>query len=253
MKAVPGLVDEIEFTADETGIDREFLTFVLNEWDDQALEEAMLIKDTTGAEVVVVGLAEDPDIEQILYTALAKGADSAVTLGGTGRPGKSPDTHARAAAFAEFLRAEPADLVLTGVQAADDLDGQLAPMLAAHLGLVHISVVVGVEPGADGVTLRQEFAGGRSHELVVQTPAVIGLQASRQAPRYASITRIRQAMQAGGLRQVAVAAPGGATGLSVRRMYHPQRSGHAEMLAGSADEVAGQIVALLRERGLVKG
>jgi electron transfer flavoprotein beta subunit len=57
MKAVPDIVEEIELTPDETGIDREFLTFVLNEWDDQALEEALLVKEATGAEVVAVGIA----------------------------------------------------------------------------------------------------------------------------------------------------------------------------------------------------
>ncbi len=80
MRAVPDLVEEIELTADETGIDREYLTFVLSEWDAQALEEALLLKDSSGAEVVAVGLADDPEIDQVLYTALAKGADAAVKI-----------------------------------------------------------------------------------------------------------------------------------------------------------------------------
>ena len=82
IKAVPDLVEEIELTADETGIDRDYLKFVVSEWDAQALEEALLVKDASGAEVVAVGLASDPDIDQALYTALAKGADSAVKITG---------------------------------------------------------------------------------------------------------------------------------------------------------------------------
>ena len=78
MKAVPDLVEEIELTPDGTDIDREFLKFVLNEWDDQALEEALLVKEASGGEVVAVGLTGDTDIDQALYTAVAKGADSAV-------------------------------------------------------------------------------------------------------------------------------------------------------------------------------
>lgn len=250
MKAVPDLVEEIELTDDETGIDREFLTFVLNEWDAQALEEALLVKDASGAEVVAVGLAGDPDIDQALYTAVAKGADAAVKVAGAG---EGAATSARAAVLAAYLRSEPADLVITGVQAPDDLDGQLPPMLAAHLGLPHVSVVVGVEAGEGAVTVRQEFAGGRSHELEVSLPAVIGVQAAREAPRYAPITRIRQAMQAGGLREAEVEAAGAAPAPSVRRMRRPEAAGHAEMLTGDADEVAAQIADLLRERGLVKG
>ena len=251
MKAVPDLVEEIELSPDETDIDREFGKFVLNEWDAQALEEALLIKEATGAEVVAVGLASDPDIDQALYTALAKGADSAVKV--AGGPDGAITTRDRAALLAGYLAGEPADLVITGVQAPDDLDGQLPPMLAAHLGLPHASVVVGAEVADGAVIVRQEFAGGRLHELHVTLPAVVGIQAARQAPRYAPISRIRQAMQAGGLREAGATAAAAGPGLSVRRMRRPEAAGHAEMLTGDADEVAGKIAGLLRERGLVKG
>lgn len=257
LKAVPDLVEEIELTADETGIDREFLTFVLSEWDAQALEEALLLKDVAGAEVIAVGLADDPEIDQVLYTALAKGADAAVKLDGdiVGRtPGPSGMwTGDRAALLTGYLAEQPADLVITGVQAADDLDGQLPSMLAARIGLPHVSVVVGVKTSGDAVTVRQEFAGGRAHELELQLPAVIGVQSARQAPRYAPITRIKQAMQSGGLVELTVTPSPASAGLVVRRMHTPESTGQAEMLTGSPGDVAGRIVGLLKERGLVKG
>lgn len=256
MKAVPDLVEELEISSDGTEIDREYLKFVLNEWDDQALEEALLIKEALlagsgTAEVVVVGLADDTDIEQALYTAIAKGADAGVKLTG----GSGASTHSRAAAFAGYLRDNPADLVLTGVQAPDDLDGQLPSALAAHLDQPHVSVVVAVESSGSGVKVRQEFSGGRAAELEVALPAVIGLQAARQTPRYAPITKIRQTMQARGLTEAAAgsaAGNGGDSGLTIRRMYAPVSSSHAEMLDGSPEDVADRIVALLRGRGLVK-
>lgn len=249
MKAVPDLVEEFEISDEGTDIDREYLKFVLNEWDDQALEEALLLKDSAGAEVIVVGLADDPDIEQALYTAIAKGADSGVKL--TGAAGG--DTHSRAAAFAGYLKANPADLVITGVQAPDDLDGQLPSALAAHLGQPHVSVVVAIEGGGATVSVRQEFSGGRAAELEVTLPAVVGLQASRQSPRYAPITKIRQTMQAGGLTEAPAGTDGAGHGLTVRRMYAPVSSSHAEMLEGSPEDVAEKIADLLRSRGLVKG
>ena len=250
VKAVPDLVEEIELTADETGIDRDYLKFVVSEWDAQALEEALLVKDSSGADVVAVGLASDPDIDQALYTALAKGADSAVKI--TGGDGGLL-TGGRAALLAGYLAAEPADLVITGVQAADDIDGQLPPMLAAHLGQPHVSVAVGVMAVDGAVTVRQEFAGGRVHELRVELPAVIGVQAARQAPRYAPISRIRQAMQAGELREAAADPAAAAPAPAVRRLFRPEQATHAEMLDGDADEVAEAIADLLRSRGLVKG
>lgn len=257
MKAVPDLVEEIELNEDETGIDAEYLTFVLGEWDSQALEEALLLKDAIGAEVVAVGLAADPEIDRILYTALAKGVDAVAKLAdasGAVSPGRAGITIAdRAALLAGYLEAQPADLVISGVQSADDLEGQLPPMLAALLDWPHVSVAVSV--GVEGALaiVRQEFAGGRSHELQVHMPAVIGVQSARQAPRYAPITRIKQAMQAGPLSELTVSLPRAQKGAVVRRMHRPEKSGQAEMLTGDAGAVADQIVALLRARGLVKG
>lgn len=249
MKAVPDLVEELELTSDGTDIDREYLKFVVNEWDEQALEEALLVKEASGAEVVALGLADDPDIDQALYTAMAKGADSGVKISGA----TAGDTHSRAAAIAAWLRDNPADLVITGVQAPDDLDGQLPSALGAALDLPHVSVVVSVAVEDGQARVRQEFSGGRAAELTVTLPAVIGLQAARQAPRYAPITKIRQTMSAGGLQEAAVSPPEAAPGLQVRRMYPPEQTTHAEMFDGSPEEIADQIIGLLRGRGLVKG
>lgn len=249
LKAVPDLVEEMELNADGTDLDREYLKFVSNEWDEQALEEALLLKDSDGAQVTAVGLADDPDIEQALYTAIAKGADGAVTVGGA----TGTDTRSRAAALAAYLSSQSFDLVLTGVQAPDDLDGQLPSALAAALDWPHVSVVVSVGVSGSGVAVRQEFAAGRAADLEVTLPAVLGVQVARQAPRYAPVTRVRQVMQAGGLSSESVSVAAAESGLKVRRMYPPETTSHAEMLTGSPSDVAARIVELLRSRGLVKG
>lgn len=250
IKQVPDLVEELELNDEETDVDREFLKFVVSEWDDQALEEALLVKEATGGEVVVVGF-DDPDVDMTLYTALAKGADRAVKLTGLGEAGI--DSHTRATVLADWISGYSPDLVLAGVQAVDDLDGQLPPILGARLGWPHVSVVISVE-AKDGVAVvTQEFSGGVSSRLEVRTPAVVGIQAARQAPRYASITRIRQAQQAGGLEEVEVTAPAAATGVKVRRLFVPEKTGHAEMLTGSVEDVADKIVELMQAKGLLKG
>jgi electron transfer flavoprotein beta subunit len=248
MKQVPDLVEELELNAEETDLDREFLKFVVSEWDDQALEEALLVKDATGAEVVAVAF-DDPDIDLTLFTALAKGADRAVKL--TGLPEGAVDSHTRAAALAGWLAGEDVDLVLTGVQAVDDLDGQLPPLLAARLGWPHASVVISVEAKEGAAHVTQEFSGGVCSRLELRTPGVLGIQAARQAPRYASITRIRQAQQTATIDEVA-AGPVAGAGITVRRLSVPERTGHAEMLTGSVDDIAGRIIELMRAKGVLK-
>jgi electron transfer flavoprotein beta subunit len=252
MRQLPDLVEELELSETGTDIDREFLKFVSNEWDEAALEEALLLKEAGAGEVVVVAL-DEPEVDQSLYTALAKGASRAVKL--TGVPSdRRVTSHERAAIFAHYLAGLGADLVLTGVQAADDLDGQLAGILAQLLGRPHAAVVVGVEIGDGTVAITQELGGGRSVDLVMELPAVLGIQAAGQAPRYAPISRIRQAMQEGGLAELPaeLSADPFADSISLRRLFAPEQAGHAEMLTGSPEEVAGKIADVLRERGLLK-
>jgi electron transfer flavoprotein beta subunit len=169
-----------------------------------------------------------------------------------GLPEGRLDSHTRAAVLAGWLPEQSADLVLTGVQAVDDLDGQLPALLGPLLGWPHVAVVIAVEGKEGNVVVSQEFGGGRAARLELRLPAVVGVQAARQPPRYASISRIRQAQQAGGVEEVQVTAPEADAGITVRRLYAPEKTGHAEMLSGSESEVALRIVELIREKGLIK-
>ncbi len=251
IKQVPDLVEELEVLPEGTDLDRDLLTFEMNEYDEHALEEALCLKEAHGGEVVVVAL-DEADIDQTLATSLAKGADRVVKI--TGDFDGWVGTHRRVAVLGAWLAAEPHDLVLVGVQAVDDLDGQVPALLGARLGVPHVSVVTRVEPTGNGtVVAHQEYSGGRAAELEVALPAVVGVQAARQAPRYASITRIRQAMQEGTIETAAAVEAADDGGLRVRRLYVPEATGHAEMLDGDAGAVAGRIVELLRTRGLLKG
>lgn len=249
LKQTVDLVEELELNDDGTDVEREYLTFKLNEWDDQALEEALLLKDAHGASVTVVGL-EETDIDQSLYAALAKGADRAVKLGGDFEAGIS--SHQRAAILAELIKTEPSDLVLIGVQTPEDLDGQAGVLLAGMLEWPHVSVAIAVEPLDGGVKVSQEFGAGVVHELKLTGPAVVGIQAAREAPRYVPISRIRAAMQAGGIEERPAPEVEASSGLTVRRMYAPESSSHAEMLDGDAEAVAARVLEIIRERGVLK-
>ena len=250
VKMVPDLVEELEIASDGRDLDRSFLKLRLSEWDEQAVEEALLLKDKHGARVTVIALdTGDPD--ETLFTCLAKGADRAIKL--TGGEAVQGSSRATADVLAKALRSIPHDLVLTGVQAVDDRDGQVAVFLAEALGLPHVSVVSGVEPaGPKTVVARQEYAGGVIAELEVDLPCVLGIQAARESPRYAPVSRVRQAMKTLKLEEAAAAAPGAGAGSTVRRLAKPEAGGRAEILEGSPEEVAGKLYAILKDKGLVK-
>ena len=250
MQQTVDLVEELELNDAGTDVEREYLKFVANEWDEQALEEALLLKEATGGTVTVVGI-DETDVDGTLFAALAKGADRAVKLSGDFEEGVS--SHRRAAILAAWLGDQSFDLVLVGVQSPEDLDGQTGVILANLLDVAHVSVAIGVEPHDGGVKVSQEFGGGVVHELALSGRAVVGIQAARQSPRYVSISRVRAAMKEGGLEETAAPDVDAPTGTVVRRLYAPESTSHAEMLEGGADEVAARIMEIVRERGLVKG
>lgn len=250
VRQLADLVEELEVNDEGTDIDRDFVKFVANEWDEAALEEALCLKEAVGGTVTVVAL-DEPDVDQTLYAAAAKGADRIVKL-----TGHDPDgwvrTRERAARVAAWLRDQHADVVLTGVQAADDLDGQIAGVVASYLGWPHAAVVVGVDPVGNELRVTQELGGGTVAMSSLTMPAVLGIQAARQAPRYAPISRIRQAQQSTTIEEVEIDEPAIGAVASVRRLFPPPSRGGAEMLEGSAAEVADKIVEILRARGLVR-
>jgi electron transfer flavoprotein beta subunit len=130
----------------------------------------------------------------------------------------------------------------------------VGPLLAAARDLPHVSVVTAVAAEAPGaVTVRQEHAGGLQAELEVTLPAVLGIQAAEQPPRYAPVSRVRQVMKTARIQEAQAPAEPLPLASTVRRLARPEAGGHAEILEGSPEEVAARLHAILAERGLVKG
>ena len=137
-------------------------------------------------------------------------------------------------------------MVVPRVQAADDRDGQLGVLMASFLGIPHVSVVSAVEQKGGKLTILKEYAGGVMGRFEAAGKVVLGVQAARTPPRYAPVTRVRQVMQEAKIEEFEADAGGIASGSTVRRMFTPERGEGAKMLAGDTDEIADQIVALIK-------
>ena len=253
MKMVPDIVEELEVAGDGKSLDREYLRFIVNERDDYALEQALLLKDRLQATVTVVA-PEAPEIDDVLHTALAKGADRAIRVS---EVDTTAGTRATASALAATLPGIagvlPADLVLSGCGAIDDLDGFLAPLLAEALDLPYLGLVsrIAVDPGAATAAVAREYPGGVLGQFEVTLPAFLGIQGCEKPPRYVPIAKVRAAMASGGIEAVAVASGPAVTPLAVTAMAKPETAGHAEMLEGSVKDVAEQVADILAARGLL--
>ena len=247
VKQVPDLVEELEIDSSGKDLDREYLKYRINEFDDHALEEALQLKEQTGGDVTVIAL-DGEGIDKVLFTAAAKGADRLVKVTGDFPPGTP--SHIAAKALADAISKMSYDLILTGVQSADDRDGQLYGLLAAYLDLPEVGVVTGVAPQDGKLLVHKEYAGGVMAELEVDLPAVLGIQAARETPRYAPVSRVRQMMKKTKIEEIEAPSVEAVVGSTVSRLFKPEKGGHAEMISGSPEEVAEKIASILKERGI---
>jgi electron transfer flavoprotein beta subunit len=246
LRLMPNPGDELELDDSGVDIDREYVEMVINEFDDQALEEAVLVKEATGATVTAMALEAD-GAEQALRVAYARGAGRVVLIdAGELDP---YDSRTAALAFAAAVRELAPDLVLTGVQTPTDLFGQTAPYLATALDWPHASVVDGVEIVDGSAHVTQEYAGGRLAVLALRLPAVVGVQAAKSPPRYVSMARLRQAMSEASIETVSVTVQPLPPASTIASLARPEQTSGATMLQGDSAELAKQIEALLREQG----
>ncbi len=135
IKLVPDLVEELPTEAFIRLWDTTWLSLILNEFDDHAIEQAILLKEKKGGQVTIVAF-EAEGVDDALYAAAAKGADRLVKL--TGELETVVNNHARAQLMAVTIAELQPALVLTGVQAHDDLDGPLGSLLAEHLIMAYV-------------------------------------------------------------------------------------------------------------------
>ena len=245
IKHIPSIADDLPVKGNN--VDFDSVDFVLNEFDEQSIEQAVLVKEAAGGTVTVIGVDLIGELDNVLHLALAKGADKAVKITAD-EPGA--DSHTQAKWLAEAIKGMGADLIFTGVQASNDLDGQIGPMIAAHLDIPYIGGVSAVEVSGDTATVTKEFAGGSAGKYSLCLPAVVGVQAAAKPPRYAPVSKVRQVAQTAVIEKLQASADGDGSGLSMRGMAPPIVTGHAQMLTGSAKEVAAQIVDLLKSKGL---
>jgi electron transfer flavoprotein beta subunit len=243
LKLVPDLVEEVEIDPSGEKVDTTFMRVIINEPDDHALEQAILLKDRDGAEVTVIGPSIE-DIDGVLFTAAAKGSDRNIKL--TGDYAIEVNNHALARAFVAALGGVQADLILTGVQAHNDLDGAVGPLVAEYLGLPYVGYIAGLALEGDTCVVRKEYPGGLVGELQVSLPAVLGIQSAESPPRYVAVSKVRQAMKTISLEEQISPALDPSGGPTVLRMFPRESAERAEMLEGDIESISTKLVEILR-------
>lgn len=253
MKQIPNL--DLQFSVNREGLDiaRDTLNYQTNGPDQYALEEAVRIKEAHGGTVTAITVGP-PRAEEMLREAMAKGADEAVRVDYADEV--SVDASRIGRILSNVISMGSYDLVLTGVQSDDYANSVVGGCLAGYLGVPHASVLTKVQLEEGRVRVHRELEGGRAEVSTIPTPAVLTIQFGINEPRYAPLPAIMRAAR----QSIKVVAPddlgvggwddvAGPQTVTVNRMFLPEATDGAELIEGSADEVASRLAALLLEKG----
>ncbi|HYR12416.1 MAG TPA: electron transfer flavoprotein subunit beta/FixA family protein [Longimicrobium sp.] len=242
VKRVPDTEARVRIAADGKSVDAAGAKFILNPYDEFAVEAALKHKEAAGAGDVTVVSVGDTASAETLRTALAMGADSAVLLKTDGKP----EGLAVARILAEELKGREYDVALFGMKAIDDDLQAVGPMTAELLGLPAVTAVTEFSWEAGKVTAHREIEGG--HEVVeLRTPCVITLTKGAYEPRYASLKGIMAAKKKP-LEEKAVTA--GDSGVEVRAFREPAQR-QAGRIVGEGPDAVPALLKLLREEAKV--
>ncbi len=219
--------------------------YELNEPDAYALEAALRLKEQHGAEVVVC-CAGPPRASQVVREALARGADRAIHVQSDGV--SMADAFAVADSLAQVLREEQPTLVLTGLQSDDQGFAQTGVVLAEFLGVPHATIIMDIELSAGTVRVKRELEGGWFQWVTMPLPALLTIQSGINQLRYATLKGIMAAKKKE-VRSVKVPAP--PPRHRIVDLYAPEKTKQTRMIDGSPNEVAKELVRLLRDEARV--
>ncbi len=192
LKQVPDTEAEIRPTADNTEINYEGVKFVMNVYDEYAVEEALKVKEKVGGGTVTIVTLGPERAAETIRTGLAMGADKAVHLDDPAFQGA--DAYSTAKALAKAIQGMKYDLIFCGLRAIDDDSFQVGHILAELLGLPSVTGIVKFELSGDKkkATVHRQAEGG-VEVLEVPLPAVFGATKGLNEPRYPSLPGIMKA------------------------------------------------------------
>jgi electron transfer flavoprotein beta subunit len=179
---------KVRVKADNSGVELSNVKMAMNPFDEIAVEQALRLKESGGADEVVVVSIGPSQNQETIRTGLAMGADRGIHI----EASHDIEPLAVAKLLKEVVARENPGLVFVGKQAIDDDCNQTGQMLAALLGWAQGTFVSGNEISDEKATVIREVDGGLEH-LEISMPAVVTVDLRLNEPRYASLPNIMKA------------------------------------------------------------
>ena len=257
IKQVPDTEDlaKVRVNPEDNTITREDVNSIINPFDENALEEAIRLKETKAWHVTAVSMGP-PQAQEVLRKALAMGVDRAILVCDSVFAGS--DTWATSFILSRTIaRFDSVDLVLTGKQAIDGDTAQVGPGIAEWLGLPQVTYVCQLEVAEEKLVAKRVLEG---YFEVVETrlPAVVSVTKDINEPRYPSLRGLLRAKKADievwdnsvlQLSPERIGLEGSPT--RVVRIFSPKAPKPGEIVTGNLEEKAGRIAGEIQKRNLL--
>ncbi len=241
IKQVPGSDSSLPIQNDASWINEEAITYVMNESDNYALEEALQICEQNGdGEVVIISLGPDR-VQKVIREGLAKGADRGIQINVDSVGAVDPLV--TASLIADAIKEEKFDIVFSGLQSDDLGMGQTGIILGEMLGMSTASLVMETEISDGRIKVKRELEAGYFQWVTMDLPSSITIQSGLNTPRYPSLKGIMGAKK----KEINVLTPEvGQSKQSMEKVYIPQSDKQTVMIDGSADQIVEKLVETFR-------
>ncbi|MCI4318676.1 MAG: electron transfer flavoprotein subunit beta/FixA family protein [Thermoplasmata archaeon] len=251
IKPVPEPETKLRATPDGTAFDGEGVKWVLAGYDESAVEQALLLKESAaGSKVRAITAGPAPRCEEVLRAALALGCDTASWV--ETPKGVELDPLTAAQLLAGAVERYPHDLVLVGKQSSDDESGLVGPALGGRLKVPDFGCVseLRVDPTSNGLTFQRAVDGG-SESLRSSLPCVVELQQAWNDPRTAKLPSILKSRKMP-IEKVEAPSPQPASRVRAAGFrLPPPRTGARLLEYKSPEEAAETLVRILKEEAKV--
>lgn len=240
---------EEKLVIENGAINEDGVEFILNPYDEYAVEEAVKIKEELGAEVTVLTLGPDRS-ENVLRTALAMGADKGIIVELDGEV----DEYTLSKYIVAAIKDQPFDLILGGNMAVDSGAGQVAIRVAEELGIPHVSTITRLTLEGNKATVERDVEG--DVEIVeVNLPFLATSQQGLNEPRYPSLPGIMKAkkkpLERLSVEDLELSDVDVSVRTSVQDQYLPPKKQAGKVLEGEIDQQVQELFQLLRNEAKV--
>ncbi|MFH1874057.1 MAG: electron transfer flavoprotein subunit beta/FixA family protein [Pseudomonadota bacterium] len=248
VKQVPDTETKIKISSDQKNIDEAGIKWVINPYDEIAVEQALKLKEQVGGEVIIIS-AGPARAQEAIRQALAMGADSGIHIN---TQNDILDVFATANILTAAIKTSQFEIIFTGKQAVDDDNAQVHIAVAEKLGWPHISPVEKFSFKENSVEVQRPVSGGTKEIISVPLPVVIGCEKGLNEPRYPSLPGIMKA-KSKPLEELKATdlLENPAKKLNILSYSLPPERTAGKIIEGEPEQAAAELVRLLREEAKV--